>query len=334
MPSRREASLRHAMHYGAVLRAANDQYLKGEEALVAGLKLFDEDWPSIRHAQAWAAAHTMEDQEAAKLCSDYPYVGEMLVYLRLQPRDRIQWGEAALVASRRVKDPYAESAHLHKLALAYLDRGEVDRAIEYLHPAVAINREIKRPEYEAADLGALGLAYAALGQHDKAIEFYQQALAIYRLIDARWGEGIYLSNLGDSYTAIGQPRLAIELHEQALKINREVQDRRSEGYALGNLGKAYAALGEHRRALDLFKQNLDIARDLNDPQSEGYALFGSSLSLWETGERAEAIANAEKALKKLESIEDVYATKVRGQLTAWHERGSATAGGKETVEAK
>src|SRR5207244_12925342 len=162
-------------------------------------------WPSIRHAQAWSATHTTEDQEAAKLCSDYPYVGEMLVYLRLQPRDRIQWGEAALVASRRVNDPHAESAHLHKLALAYLDRGEVNRAIEYLHPAVAINRQIKRPEYEAADLGALGLAYAALGQHDKAIEFYQQALAIYRVIDPRWGEGIYLSNLGDSYTAIGQP---------------------------------------------------------------------------------------------------------------------------------
>src|SRR5262245_25473872 len=196
MPSPREAQLRHATHYGTRLREANDLYLRGDEALTRGLKAFDDSWPNIQRAHSWAAAHTVEDDEAAKLCSDYPYIGEMLIYLRLQPRDRIQWGEAALAAAQRIKDQHAESAHLHKLALAFMDKGKITPAIEYLERAAAINREIKRAEYEAADLGALGLAYAALDEHRKAIKFYRQALAIYRTIDARWGEGIYLSNLG------------------------------------------------------------------------------------------------------------------------------------------
>jgi len=325
MPSRREASLRHAVHYGTVLRAADDLYLQGGEALIRSLKLFDVEWQNLQLAQAWTAAHTEEDEEAARLCSQYPYVGEMLIYLRLRARDRIKWGEAALIASRRVKDQYAESAHLHKLALALIDLGEFDRAIDYLLQAVAINREIKRHEYEASDLGALGLAYAALGKHRKAIKLYRQALAIYHTIDARWGEGIYLSNLADSYTAMGRPRVAIKLHEQALKINREARDHRSEGYALGNLGKAYAARGEHSRALELFEQSRAIARDMADPQSEGYALFGSSLSLWEIGKRGEAIANARRALEIFERTEDCYATRVRERLDRWQEQNLASA---------
>lgn len=323
MPSAREARLRQAVYCRTRLREANELYLRGEEALAAGLKSFDTWWPNINLAHSWTAAHAMEDDEAAKLCSDYPYIGEMLIYLRLQPRDRIAWGEAALAAAQRIGDQYAESAHLHKLALAFMDRGEVSRAIEYLEKAAAINRDIERHDYEAADLGALGLAYAALEEHRQAIELYRRALAIYRTLDttdARWGEGIYLSNLGESYTAIGKPRTAVKLHERALEINRGLQDRRSEGYALGNLGRAYAALGEHARALEAFAQNLAIAREMVDPQSEGYALFGSSLSRWEAGERAEAMATAEKALRIFEQIEDVYIAKVRKQLEQWREQ--------------
>src|SRR5687767_10714904 len=201
---------RHAAYFETVLRTANELYAQGGDDLKRGLKIFDEEWMNIQGFQNWAAQNTQGDRKAAKLCSNYPYVGEMLVYLRLPASDRIAWGEAALVAARRVKDRHAEAAHLHKLGLAYMERGETERAIEYLQQAVNVNHKIKRLEYEASDLGALGLAYAGLEQHERAIEFYDQALAIYRKIDAPWGEGIYLSNLADSYVAVGKPRLAIK----------------------------------------------------------------------------------------------------------------------------
>jgi tetratricopeptide (TPR) repeat protein len=331
-----EVELDTAAYYEIVLRAANDLYLQGGADLRRGLKSFDENWSNIRVSQARMAAYTETSTEAARLCSSYPYVGEMLVYLRLQPRDRIQWGESALVASRRVNDREQEAAHLHKLAMAYLDRGDARRAIDYLAPAVTINREINRSVYEAADLGGLGLAYAALGDHRTAIKYYGQALKVYRkidTIDARWGEGIYLSNLGDSYTGLGKPRAAIRLHEKALAINRNLKDRRSEGYAIGNLGRAYAALGEHTRALELFAQNVEIGHDMADPQSEGYGLFGVSLARWELGDRPGAVTNAQKALKLLEQVEDVWVSKVREQLHRWTLRDTSQSTMEETVSA-
>jgi len=318
-----QARLNHATVFEQILREANDVYSKEENIPQIIERLDAEWWSEIQQAQKWTAQYSAENDEAARLCSSYPFVGELLVYMRLPPNERIQWGEAALAAARRIKDRHAEAAHLHKLAMACIDLGEFQRAIPYLEEGAAINREIQRAEYEAADLGGLGLAYAGLEDHRRATHFYDEALAIYRVTpDARWGEGIYLSNLGESWRAMGDAPKAIALHQEALKINREVKDRRSEGYTLSNLGKAYATLGDHDRALKTFEQSLGVARESNDQQCEGYALFETSRSLWALGRRKEAIETAEQALSIFNRIEDFYATRTTKQLEDWRNQAS------------
>jgi tetratricopeptide (TPR) repeat protein len=306
MSTRGREALERASYFEKVLRKANDLYSKGGQKGTSALQQIDSElWPHILESQKWAAQNYTENVEAAKLASSYPFVGELLVYLRLPPSDRVRWGEAAAAAARRIKDRHAEAAHLHKLAMACLDMGEFRRAIPYLKQGVVINRKIKRPAYEASDLGGLGLAYAGLEDYRRAVHFYNKALTIFRATrnpDARWGEGIYLGNLAEAWRAMGDPRKAIALHQEALKINREVKDVHSEGYGLGNLGKSYADLGDHESAQRCFNENLAIARKLNVRQSEAYALFESSRSLWKTGRRKEAIETAKEALVIFESI--------------------------------
>src|SRR5215472_3937058 len=269
-------TLNHAQAYEQMLREANELYSKGGKEAENALKgPVLKKWKQIVHAQKWLAQNYTKNHEAARLCSSYPFVGELLVYLWLKPKTRLQWGEAAAAAARRIKDRDAEAAHRHKLGMAYIDLGQFKEAIPHLKRGVVLNRMIGRPAYEGSDFGGLGLAYAGLKDHGKAIRYYEKALVIFRTVrneDARWGEGIYLSNLAESWRALGDPRKAITLHEQALEINREVKDVNSEGYALGNLGKAYADLGEHERALQLFKENKVIAEKYKVPQSRGYAI--------------------------------------------------------------
>jgi tetratricopeptide (TPR) repeat protein len=316
--------LNHATTFEQILREANDAYSKEEDIPQIIKRLDAEWWGEIQQAHEWTAEYSAENDEAARLCSSYPFVGELLVYLRLPPSERIRWGEAALAAARRIRDRHAEAAHLHKLAMAYIDLGKFQRAIPYLEEGAAINHDIQRLEYEAADLGGLGLACAGLEDHRRAIHFYDEALAIYRVTpDARWGEGIYLSNLAESWRAMGDAPKAIALHQEALKINRDVKDRRSEGYTLGNLGKAYASLGDHERALKTFKESLDVARDSNDQQCEGYSLFETSRSLWALGRCKDAIETAEQALSIFIRIEDFYAKRTRKQLEEWRNQDNA-----------
>lgn len=312
-PSREEAGRRQASYYGTVLAAANALLEDGHEA--RGLATFDEDMQQIVRGYEWAASSAERLDAAAELCSRYPYDGELVVYLRMSPRRRIEWCQTSAAAAERIGDRGLEAAHLHKLAMAYLDVGEIERALPKEERALAINREIERPEYEASCLGGMGLLHAARGDHGQAIDWYEQALAVYATLDAPWGEGIYWSNLGDSYTAIGEPSKAVSVHEHALRLNRQVKDRRSEGYTLGNLGKAHAALGEHRKALSLFTEQLAIAKELDDVQSKGYARLGMSRALAEVGEYAAALREAREALTALEEFGDPTAEECRSLVS-------------------
>jgi tetratricopeptide (TPR) repeat protein len=314
--------INRAIAYETMLGEANARYAKGGEEGEEALKeITSETWTQIEGLQRWLAKNYRKNREIARLCSSYPFVGELLIYLRLAPKTRIQWGEAAAAAARLIKDRHAEAAHQHKLAMAYIDLGQFKKAIPHLKRGAALNRMIKRPAYEGSDFGGLGLAYAGLNDPRKAIRYYEKAIAIYRATpnneDARWGEGIYLSNLAESWRALGDPRKAIALHEEALKINREVKDVNSEAYAHGNLGKAYADVGEHERALECFQKQLAMAGENEVPQSEGYAYFELGRLLWKMGKRKQAIENAENALEKFETTQDFYTSRTKQLLKKW-----------------
>ena len=271
------ASQRHAAHYVTVLRAADELYEQGGEAIQRGLALFDLEQKNIEAGQAWAEKHANENKRALELCDDYSTWGYMILPLRQHPRQQIVWLEIAMKAAQRLGRRQAEGWHL----------------------------------------GNLGNAYADLGETRKAIEYYEQRLVIAQEIGDRRGEGAALGNLGIAYAALGETRKAIEFYEQHVTIAREIGDRRGEGVALGNLGNAYADLGEPRKAIEFYEQQLVITREIGYRRGEGNALFNMSLALDKLGERAQAIAHAQAALKIYEQIESPNVGKVRKKLEEW-----------------
>jgi tetratricopeptide (TPR) repeat protein len=293
---RERAARRHAQHYAEVLRKADVLYMQGGEAIKSGLALYDLEVGNIKAGQAWAAAHAAKDEEAARLCSDYPDAGACCLGLRQHPRERIEWLVAALAAARRLKEPGGEGVHLGNLGLAYAHLGEPRRAIEYSEEYLAIAREITDRRGEGAALGSLGLAYADLGETRRAIEYYERWLAIACEIGDRRGEGQALGNLGVAYADLGETRRAIECYEKTLAIHRDIGDRRGEGQDLGNLGLAYADLGETRRAIEYYEQQLTITREISDRRGEGAALGNLGLVYADLGEPRRAIECHEKPL--------------------------------------
>jgi tetratricopeptide (TPR) repeat protein len=323
-----EVYLRYAEHYENVLSNADDLYIKGGDNVLAGLKLFDLEWPNIRTGQAWAEKIAREDrvkkdslekENVLRLCSSYPLDGIYVIELRLHPREQVRWLETALDATRKLKDRGNEGAVLGSLGFAYFSLGEYHKAIEFHKQALIINRETGDRREEGQDLGNLGIAYHNLGEYHKAIEFHKQALAIDRGIGDRRREGQDLGNLGIAYYRLGEYHKAIEFHKQALAIDREIGDRLGEGQDLGNLGIAYYSLGEHRKAIEFQKQRLTIAMEIGDRLGEGQALWNKSLALDEIGERAQAIACAKSALHIYEQIGTPEAESIRRQLAKWQD---------------
>ena len=348
----------HAAHYLAVAGRATDTYLKGgEERVLEGLRLFDQERVQIEAGQAWAAGHAADDNEAAVLAQGYPLRAAHVLDLRLHPRERIRWLEASADAARKLGNRDRESMALGNLGIAHGQLGETRRAIEYYEQVLEIARETRDRRGEGMTLGNLGIAYRQLGETRRAIEYYEQAreiaretgdrhgegnalgnlgvahgqlgetrraieyyeqvLEIARETGDRRGEGNALGNLGVAYRQLGETRRAIEYYEQRLKITRETGDRRGEGTTLGNLGVAYRRLGELRHAIEYYEQQLKITRETGDRRGEGNALWNRALALDELGRRDEAIADAHAALQIYEQIEDPNADKVRQSLADW-----------------
>jgi tetratricopeptide (TPR) repeat protein len=309
---------RHAIHYNAVLVAADRFYLQGGQDLARGLGLFDLEWANIQAGQAWVAAQDFEtDQELARLSLTYGWAGAFILDLRQHPRERIRWLERALTVAQGLKDRDNEGVTVGNLGSCYLKLGDVRKAIELYEKRLVIAREIGDHQGESNAVGNLGVAYKKLGDYQKATHFYEQRLVIARRIGDRRGEGNTLGNLGNVYEEQGEIPKAIELYEQRLEIARDMGDKRGEAVALNNLGLAHDHLDQPAKAIEFYEQALIIDREIGDRDGEGTDLWNMSLALERLGRRDQAIARAEQSLVLREQMEDPRAEKVRAQLAAW-----------------
>ncbi len=290
------AEILYTRYYLAVLSQAGDLYLQDESAIEQGGRLIDQEWENIAAGQAWAAAHMGESEEATQLCSLYGSAGAYWLELRLPAAKRIVWLLSALMASQRLNDRAAQTAHLINTGLANASMGNVRKAIEYYEQALHIAREIGDRQVEGAALGNLGLAYTYLSNIHQAIEYHEQALKIEREIGNRRGEGNALANLGNAYYSLGETRMAIEYYTQRLVIAREIGDRRGEGNALANLGDSYYSLGDIDKAIETNRQALTIAREIGDRQGEGNAFINLGNAYYSLSEARKAVEYYEQAL--------------------------------------
>jgi tetratricopeptide (TPR) repeat protein len=313
------AELQHASYFANIPAMADEFYLMGNDNILKGLQLLDREWAHIVAGQAWAARNFESSEDNARLCSEY---GDwtFCLNLRLHAREKINWLNKALEASKILKDREAEGRHLGNLGLAWADLGEARKAIDFYEQALMISREIGDRRGEGADLGNLGVAYKNLGEARKAIDFYEQALSIDLEIGDRRGEGNTLTNLGNAWADLGETGKAIDFHEQAKSISSEIGDKHGEGNALNNLGLAYTDLGEARKAIEFYEQVLSIAREIGDRRGEGNALGNLGLAYADLGEARKAIEFYEQALSIDREIGDR-----RGEGTALGNLGNAWA---------
>jgi tetratricopeptide (TPR) repeat protein len=291
--------MRYAQHYARVAALVGNLYVKDREGVLLGLRLFDEERANIDAGWNWAREQTgSTSPEVDELLLDYAngtaYVGDLRYDKR---RERIPQIEAAVGAARRLNRKEQEGNSLGNLGLAYINLGEIRKAIQYYDQRIKLAHEIGDRQGEGIALGNLGLAYANLGETRKAIQYYDQYLEIAHEIGDRRGEGIVLGNLGTAYKVLGETRKAIQYYEQNLEIAREIGDRQGEGDAMGSLGNAYRTLGETDKAIQYYEQTLEIAREIGDRHNEGSTLGNLGLTYATLGETRKAIQYYEQNLE-------------------------------------
>jgi len=155
---------------------------------------------------------------------------------------------------------YPQSVKAHtNLALAYIEKGSLDKAVNQCKKALAIN-----PHYVRAR-NVLGIAYDKKGMVDEAIVVYRKALSI------NPHDKETLANLGLAYIEKGEFDKAIVECKKALAINPDCV------VAHNNLGIAYTKRGMLDEALVEFKEVLRVnpySKDAHNNLAVIYCLKG------------------------------------------------------------
>lgn len=196
---------------------------------------------------------------------------------------------------------------LYHIGAAYVQAGEVKKAVSFFEKALQ-----KNPKNETA-LYELGFFSDMRGDFRKSIEYYNRYLDIDPFNYSTW------FNLGITYNKAGRYEKAVEAYEYALILNDEFHQ------ALFNIGNANANNGDFQKAIKNYFEFLESEPDNDDAycyigecylnlqdyhKAEVYyqkairidkendsAWFGAGLILWVEKKYAESVVFISKAVK-------------------------------------
>lgn len=268
----REARHRFAAHYQSLLHEAEALYEEAGPRFQAGIELLDREWHNILAGQVWATSLASQDRSACELCSAFPDAGKHLLQLRLNPRERIRWIEAALEAARVLNRRKSVIRHLIALGDAYSDLCETQHAIDIYQQSLDLALASQDRRGEALARIGLGNAFSLVGSLDRAREFHDQSLELANQLKDPRLEMAALGNLAASHAARGEVQTAQLLFDQQFKLARRVGDRRQEALGLGGIGMTDLAMGKIDLATEFLERQLLLAKEIGDRHAQAMAL--------------------------------------------------------------
>jgi len=293
----RETRHRCAAHYQSLLHEAEALYEQAGPLLLVGMELLDQEWHNILASQVWATTHAAQDRSACELCSAFPDAGKHLLELRLNPRERIRWSEAALEAARILNRRKAVIRHLVTLGDTYSDLCESQHAIDTYQQSIELARAAQDRRGEALAQIGLGNAYAGVGALDRAREVHEHSLELANQLQDQRLEVTALGNLGRTHYARGEVQTAQLLFDQQFKLARRLGDRHQEAMALGGMGMAELALGKIDLALELLERQLLLAKEIGDRRGQVNALTHLGIAYGGRKEHRRGLSALEEALE-------------------------------------
>jgi len=135
----------------------------------------------------------------------------------------------------------------NNLGMAYYDRGDIGRSIEYCKDSISSN-----PRYAEA-YNNLGVAYMATGHPIKAMARFKKAISLKR------GYTSAYCNLAHAYNSIGLKDRAIRFSKAAIKID----PRCYKAYC--NLGYIFSGEGDTDKAIEFFRKACEIKKGSYEP---------------------------------------------------------------------
>lgn len=158
-------------------------------------------------------------------------------------------------------DRWTQAGSLRLLGAAYLYRGQLQRAQEYLHQCVEICRsigELRIRTYAASNLGVIHLWF---GQFDQARAYFEESLRVSKSCNDRLSRADALCEFGRLFLATGEFDSAVGTARKCISLYHQL-GRKQVSLANIVLGKALWLKGQENGE-EAIAEGLEAARSVN-----------------------------------------------------------------------
>jgi tetratricopeptide (TPR) repeat protein len=218
------------------------------------------------------------------------YLADIALTVRGDDERASELFDRALVAARRLEDPYVLSRTLLMAGWVPYWRNDLVRAEALFHEALEVARSQERRDAWAETRALVGLANveSAGGSEHRALEIAREALGIGREAGQAFTTAVAAENVAASLRRLMRLDEALEHADEAVSILRELGARWELASALGDRGSIHRMAGRLEDAERDLREAFVLCRDLRERALVTWTAAELARVLAERGEPHEA----------------------------------------------
>ncbi len=225
-------------------------------------------------------------------------------YIYNNPDTAIVLAEQQLQLSQKANQKKYEGIALKTIGVAYLNKDNSQKALEYLLKALKINEEFNDKKGIGSCSNNIGAVYQYQSNYTKALEYYLKSLKISEeLNDKKWVEACY-SNIGLIYSNQHDYKNALDFHFKALQLCKVLGFKQGMGTCYTNIGIVYGFKADFEKALEYQFKSLKISEEIGDKNGMGTCCINIGALYMDQSNYAKALEYDLKSLKIRKETDD------------------------------
>ena len=220
-----------------------------------------------------------------------------------------QLGEEALQLCDEIADGDRLRAQIFDhLGTIAEQQGEVAQSLQFHRNSLTIKENLSDTFGILESANNLGAVNQTIGNYTEAMQQFEMCFQLSSQVGYTLGTAMATLNIGLIHNNLMELEHAIAHYNTALTQFQSIGHRQGTAICMGNLGTAYQMLHDQQQAISYLDQALTLYMALGDEEGQADVRVWRAQNMLETGQLADAQAEAELALTIAQNAQSIEQT--------------------------